>query len=385
MFADRTNWNLAENRLTRALARRRAAGGAIIDLSASNPTACGFSVDQAAILRALADPAALCYTPDPHGLPMARAAVCDYYAKIGAPIPTDEILLTTGTSEAYSFIFRTLCDPGDEILIPTPSYPLFDFLADIHDVRLVRYSLLYDHGWQIDFRSFERAIGPRTRAAIVVHPNNPTGHYTKPDEAAELAGMCARRDMALIADEVFYDFSFSERRPKSFAAGPHTLTFVLSGLSKISGLPQMKAAWIVVAGPERAKEDALARLEVIADTYLSMNAPIQCALPSLLALRKDFQRQLMARARENLAELDAQIASHPQCSRLEIEGGWNAIVRVPAVRSDEDAAIDLVDSRDVYVHPGHFYDFPSDGHMVVSLIVPNEAFREGVRRMLSFF
>jgi alanine-synthesizing transaminase len=387
MFADRTNWNLEENRLTRALSRRRTSGHSILDLSASNPTSCGFSFDDAAILRALSDPAALRYTPDPYGLPAARDAVCDYYAQLDAVVSPEQIFLTTGTSEAYSFIFRTLCNPGDEILIPTPSYPLFDFLADIHDVRLVRYSLLYDHGWQIDPYSVERAIGPRTRAAIVVHPNNPTGHYTKAAEAAQFAEICARQGMAIIADEVFYDFSFAseEQRPPSFAADSCALTFVLSGLSKICGLPQMKAGWIVTTGPDNAKEKALARLEVIADTYLSMNAPVQCALPPLLNLRGNFQRQLMERATQNLAELDDQLAAHPNCSRFEVEGGWNAVLRVPAVRSDEETAIDLIESRDVYVHPGHFYDFPGEGYMVVSLIVPSDQFAEGISRVLSFF
>lgn len=385
MFADRTNWNLEENRLTHALARRRASGEAILDLSASNPTACGLSFDERAILRALADPAALCYSPDPHGVPAARAAVRDYYAQLGAAISPEEIYLTTGTSEAYSFIFRALCNPGDEILIPTPSYPLFDFLADIHDVRLVRYSLLYDHGWQIDFYSVERAIGPRTRAAIVVHPNNPTGHYAKTAEAIQFGNICAQHGMALIADEVFYDFAFSAERPPSFAENTGVLTFVLSGISKICGLPQMKAGWIVTDGPRREKAAALARLEVIADTYLSMNAPVQCALPTLLELRHDFQRQLMARTATNLSELDALLASHPRCGRLEIEGGWNAVLRVPAIRPDEDAAIDLLESRGVYVHPGHFYDFANDGHMVVSLIVPSEEFAEGISRVLEFF
>ena len=385
MFADRTNWNLEENRLSRALALRRAGGDSVIDLSASNPTTCGFKFDEAAILRAFADPEALRYVPDPRGMPAARAAVCDYYAGHGVKIFPEEIFLTTGTSEAYSFIFRTLCNPGDEILIATPSYPLFDFLADINDVRLAPYSLLYDHGWQIDFNSLERAIGPRTRAAIVVHPNNPTGHYAKANEAAVLADICARHDMALIADEVFYDFSFREQKPATFAAENRALTFVLSGLSKIAGLPQMKAGWIVTAGPERMKLDALATIEVIADTYLSMNAPVQCALPALLEMRRDFQSQLMERAAKNLATLDAQLVSHPQCSRLEIEGGWNVVLRVPVMRSDEEAAIDLVGSRGVYVHPGHFYDFAGDGHMVVSLIVEPGQFCEGIARALEFF
>src|ERR1700722_9833490 len=199
MFADRTNWDLEENRLTKALAQCRAAGGAILDLSASNPTTCGFTFDEKLILRALADPAAMRYTPDPRGLLCAREAVRDYYAELGARILPDEIFLTTGTSEAYSYLFRMLCNPGDEILIPTPSYPLFDFLAEIHDVRLVRYSLIYDHGWQIDFHGLERAITSRTRAAIVVHPNNPTGHYAEAAEAARLAEICALNEMAVIS------------------------------------------------------------------------------------------------------------------------------------------------------------------------------------------
>jgi len=385
MFADRTNWDLEENRLTRALTQRRAAGCRIIDLSASNPTTCDFAFDDEAILRAFQDPAALRYTPDPRGLPLARAAVADYYAGLGATVKAQEIFLTTGTSEAYSFLFRMLCNPGDEILIPTPSYPLFDFLADIQDVRLVRYPLLYEHGWQIDFHTLERAVTSRTRAAIVVHPNNPTGHYARKADAQRLAGICSQNEMAVIADEVFYDFSFLAERPATFAAEPNAPTFVLSGLSKISGLPQMKAGWIVAGGPEGAKADALARLEVIADTYLSMNAPVQCALPTLLAQREDFQRQVMGRARENLAELDKQLTVHKQCSRLEIEGGWNAVIRVPAVRSDEDAAIDLLESRDVYVHPGHFYDFEGDGHMVASLLVPQREFAEGIGRLLTLF
>jgi aspartate/methionine/tyrosine aminotransferase len=385
MFADRTSWNLEENRLTRALSMRRASGSSIIDLSASNPTTLGFSFDEEAILRAFADRGILRYSPDPHGLFPARAAVADYYAQLGAKVSTEEMFLTTGTSEAYSFLFRMLCNPGDEILIPTPGYPLFDFLADIHDVRLVRYSLLYDHGWQIDFHDLERAIGPRTRAAIVVHPNNPTGHYTKRGEAERLTEICASHGMALIADEVFYDFSFLEQRPSTFAAETEALTFVLSGLSKICGLPQMKAGWIAVGGQRDAKEDALARLEVIADTYLSMNAPVQCALPALLDLRHTFQRQVMTRAKDNLAELDKRLASRPQCSRLQIEGGWNTILRVPAIRPDEDAAVDLLESRDVYVHPGHFYDFPGDGHIIVSLMAGEEEFSEGIGRVLEFF
>jgi alanine-synthesizing transaminase len=385
MFADRTNWNLNPNRLSEALARHRATGRPFLDLSASNPTECGFDYDRPAILRALSNAAALDYKPDPKGLEIARRAVAAYYAARGSEIPIEDILLTTSTSEAYSFVFRTLCNPGDELLIPTPSYPLFDFLAAIQDVKLVRYPLIYDHGWQIDFHALEQVITSRARGVIVVHPNNPTGHFCKPQDLAKLNDLCSARRMALIADEVFSDFVLTGEQPVCFAANSGALTFTMSGLSKISGLPQMKTAWLITTGPEHLRKQAMARLEVIADTYLSMNAPVQLAIPVFLELRHGFQKQLMARAHKNLAELDRQLAAQKCCSRLQVEGGWNAVVRVPATRSDEDLAIELLATKDVYVHPGHFYDFPSDGYLIVSLITPEQEFAEGTRRLLSVF
>ncbi len=383
MFADRTNWNLDTNRLSEALRRHRASGKALLDLSASNPTECGFNYDREAILEALASPAALTYQPDPKGLETARRAVCAYYADRGNAVRVEDIFLTTSTSEAYSFVFRTVCNPGDELLIPEPSYPLFGFLADIQDVRLTSYSLVYDYGWQIDFPALEQAITPRTRGVIVVHPNNPTGHFTRSEEVTRLNEICSGRQMALIADEVFLDFALTDKQPASFAANAGTLTFTMSGLSKISGLPQMKAAWLITSGPEPWKTQALARLEVIADTYLSMNAPVQLATPVFLEQRHGFQKQLMARVRKNLAEVDRQLASQKSCSRLKVEGGWYAVLRVPVMQPDEDLAIELLTSKGVYVHPGHFYDFPSDGYLIVSLITPEPEFAEGVRRLLS--
>ncbi len=385
MFADRTNWNLETNRLSEALARHRAAGKPLLDLSVSNPTKCGFEYEKEAILQALSNPAALSYEPNSRGLETARRAVEGYYAERGADVALEDILLTTSTSEAYSFVFRTLCNPGDELLIPAPSYPLFDFLADIQDVKLVRYPLVYDYGWQIDFHALERAITPRTRGVIAVHPNNPTGHFTKKEEAARLNEICSAREMAIIADEVFLDFAIEEPRPASFAANTGALTFTMSGLSKISGLPQMKMAWLVTSGPGKLKQQALARLEVIADTYLSMNAPVQLATPAFLEQRQGFQKQLMARVRTNLAELDRQMAGQSLCSRLRVEGGWYAALRVPARRSDEDLAIELLETKDVYVHPGHFYDFPADGYLIVSLMTPEQDFSEGMKRLLRAF
>jgi alanine-synthesizing transaminase len=384
MFAKRTNWNLETNRLSAALAEHRAAGKPLIDLTVSNPTECGFQYDEGAILGALGNPAALKYEPNPRGLDVARSAVARYYAERDAVVSNDDIFLTTSTSEAYSYVFRTLCDPGDELLIPEPSYPLFEFLADIQDVRLARYPLVYDYGWQIDFHAMEQAITPRTRGVILVHPNNPTGHFTKPDEMRKLNEICAARKLAIIADEVFLDFALKEKQTTTFAANSEALTFTMSGLSKICGLPQMKAAWLIVSGPSAWKAAALARLEVIADTYLSMSAPIQWAMPALFGQRHTFQKQLMARVRENLSELDQQLAGQKSCGRLEVEGGWNAVLRVPATRSDEDLALGLLATKSVYVHPGHFYDFPAEGYLVLSLITPRQAFQEGLRSLIRY-
>lgn len=403
MFADRTNWNLTPNRLSEALAEHLAAGKRLYDLSASNPTEGGFEYDSESVLQALGNETALTYVPDPKGLQRARQAVAEYYAGRGDEVSVEDIILTTSTSEAYSFVFRTLCNPGDELLVPAPSYPLFGFLADIHDIRLVKYPLLYDYGWQIDFPALEQAITPRTRGAIVVNPNNPTGHFVKPEDLATLNEICSARDMALVADEVFLDFAYGDantrrevvknsrprgaagRKPGSLAVNAGALTFTMSGLSKIAGLPQMKAAWLVASGPEELKTKALERLEVIADTYLSMNAPVQLALPELLQQRHGFQKQVTARVRRNVAELDRQLSQKKSCSRLEIEGGWYAVLRVPATRSDDDLAVELLTSKGIYVHPGHFYDFSTDGYLIVSLIMQEREFSEGIRRLLSMF
>jgi alanine-synthesizing transaminase len=385
MFADRTNWNLAANRLSEALARHRSSGTPLIDLTTSNPTQCGFAYDGAAILKALSDPAVQVYEPEPKGLFSARQAIAGYYSATDSSVAISDIFLTTSTSEAYSFVFRLLCNPGDEILIPSPSYPLFDLLADIQDVRLVRYPLIYDHGWQIDFHALESVLTSRTRGIIVVHPNNPTGHFTTPAEVAKLNQICSARGLALIADEVFLDYSLSEDSALSFAAISSVLTFTMSGLSKISGLPQMKVAWLITSGPPQIKTEALDRLEVIGDTYLSMNMPTQVATPALLRQREGFQTQLMARLRSNLAELDRQLATQKECNRLKVEGGWYAIIRVPATRPDEELAIDVLATKDVFVHPGHFFDFAAEGYLVVSLITAERDFEEGIKRLLSYF
>src|SRR5271157_1337692 len=390
LFARRTSWNLSPNRYTSALDAHRRAGREVFDLTASNPTTIGLRYREEELLAALSSREALIYEPEPKGLLSARAAIAAYYAERGSCVSFDDLILTTSTSEAYSFVFRLLCDPGDALLAPTPSYPLFDFLADLQDVKLVPYELVYDHGWQIDFHSLHaaiertRAAGEICRAVLVVHPNNPTGSYVRPREAEELNRICADNEMAIIADEVFLDYSLGTEPPPTFSSNCDALTFTLSGLSKISGLPQMKVAWIVVGGPETLKAAALPRLEVISDTYLSMNAPVQWAVPTMLDERHGIRRQLMYRIRGNLAELDSQLAAQKLSHRLEIEGGWYGVLRVPVNGSDEDLAIALLRGTGVLVQPGHFYDFPAEGYLVLSLITEPQIFQNGISRMLQF-
>jgi len=427
-FSDRTDWKLAQNRFTVALEEVRASGVKILDLTVSNPTRVGLQYDERAILRALASPRALDYDPQAKGLLAAREAVSGYYrdrsgcggsdvadnvATHGIEVDPERIVLTTSTSEGYSFVFRLLCNAGDELLVPKPSYPLFEFLADLQDVRLIPYPLIYDHGWQMDFPSLERVVTERTRGVVVVHPNNPTGSFVSAGEREMLNSFCRERGLAVIADEVFLDYGLEDfgdgprsnsrslhapldrhspaqwlgRDDKafgSFAGNQDVLTFTLSGLSKVAALPQMKVAWVVTSGPRELVAAAMGRLEVIADTYLSMNAPVQWAVPALLEQRKDIQRQLMERVHANLAELDRQLAGQKSCERLSVEGGWYAVLRVPVTRSDEELAIELVREKAVVVHPGHFYDFSSDGYLVLSLITSEGEFGEGIERVLGY-
>jgi aspartate/methionine/tyrosine aminotransferase len=383
MFSQRTNWRLSPNALSRAIDEARASGERILDLAVSNPTEAGIRPNAEVVLAALANPEAMHYDPQPRGLLGARQSVCRYYRESHeADLDPERLVLTTSTSEAYSYVFRLLCNPGDEILVPKPSYPLFEFLADLADVKLVPYPLFYDHGWQIDLDALYKAATVRSRAMILVHPNNPTGSFVSAAETAALNAFCRDRDLALIVDEVFLDYSHDGAAQRSFVANADALTFTLSGISKISALPQMKLAWVATSGPDEIVAEAGARLEIIADTFLSLNAPVQLAAPGLLDQRKKIQPILLDRLRVNLAELDLQLAGHPSCARLMVEGGWYVVLRVPALESDEELAIRLLREASVSVHPGHFYDFPNDGHLVLSLITEPADFREGVARML---
>ena len=380
-FSQRTNWNTEESELARAHRLRQQAGLPIADLTESNPTRCGFTYPRD-LLDALADPRALVYDPQPRGILHAREAICKYYADHSATLDPSQIVLTTSTSEAYSYLFRLLSDPGGEILAVQPGYPLFDFLTDLDDVRLKAAPLVYDDGWQIDVEGIRRTITPESRAVVIVHPNNPTGHFTKPWEAEELAKICREFDLSLIVDEVFLDYSLGEET-HSFAAGIEGIpVFVVSGLSKISGLPQMKAAWIAATGPEQTQ--ALERLEVIADTFLSLNAPVQWALPAWLENRAVIQDQIRNRVAANLAALDAKLATLPAVQRLVIEGGWYAVLRIPALAPDEQTVLALLE-RGVWLHPGYFFGMPESGWLVVSLLGNDANFSSSIVTLINYF
>jgi alanine-synthesizing transaminase len=385
MFSRRTDWILTPNRLTEVQRELSSAGREVLDLTVSNPVRAGLRYDADAILNSLKNPKAMDYDPQPKGLHSARQAVAAYYREQHqALVDPESLVLTTSTSEGYSYVFRLLCNPDDEILVPKPSYPLFEFLADLQDVKLAPYPLLYDHGWQIDFPSLSRTVTPRTRAVVVVHPNNPTGSYVSSGERTQLNSFCREHGLVLIVDEVFLDYPRDGVTRPSFVVNPDVLTFTLSGLSKISGLPQMKLAWIATSGPAPAAIAAMDRLEVIADTYLSMNAPIQLAATVLLEQRKNIQPILIDRLRVNLAQLDDQLKGQKSTQRLQVDGGWYAVLRVPVTRTDENLAIALLHQASVLVHPGHFYDFPNDGYLIVSLLTRPEEFCEGISQILQF-
>jgi alanine-synthesizing transaminase len=383
MFSKRTDWKLTPNQFTVVQREMQSAGANLLDLTASNPTRVGIPYDKEGILSALARPESLDYAPQAKGLLAARQSIVDYYRRQhdAYEVNAENIVLTTSTSEGYSYLFRLLCNPGDEILVPKPSYPLFEFLADLEDVKLVSYPLVYDHGWQTDFHSIYKAVSHRSRAVVAVHPNNPTGSYVQNGEVQSLSNLCREYNLALIVDEVFLDYPHDGASRKSFVSSRDILTFTLSGLSKVSGLPQMKVAWVVVSGTGEQVAGAVTRLEVIADTFLSLNAPVQWALPELLQQRRNVQPVLLDRLRTNLETLDLQLAKQSLIQRLQLEGGWYVILRLPVTRSDEELAIDIMRRCSVVVHPGHFYDFPVDGYLVVSLITPNHDFWEGIRRI----
>lgn len=382
MFSSRFRWNLHPNRLTLAVEARRRAGAEILNLTESNPTRAGFDYSPE-ITRALAADDALIYDPAPAGSAVAREAVAAYYGARGVAAPPHRMLLTASTSEAYAYLFKLLADPGDHVLVPRPSYPLFEFLAIMESVEARPYRLAYDGGWSIDFDALAAALGPRTRAVVLVNPNNPTGSFVTRSELERLAELCAPRGIALISDEVFSDYAFapSAARVDTLIGFEGCLSFSLSGLSKVVGLPQMKLGWIVVNGPEAQTREALEKLEWIADTFLSVGAPVQCAAAKLLSAGEQVRRQIRERTAGNLSFAREALAGSAG-EVLAVEGGWSIVVRVPRIRSEEEWALELL-ARGVLVQPGFFYDFETEAFLVVSLLAAPEAFREGMVRLIA--
>jgi alanine-synthesizing transaminase len=381
MFSSRVPANLEPNRLTGAVRRVRAAGPALIDLTLTNPTMAGIHYP-ASVLDSLADPAALQYEPSPLGLPDARAAVARDYGRHGVNVAPDRVVLTASTSDAYSVLFKLLCAPaGDAVMLPVPSYPLFDHLTRLDGVRSIPYRLEYHGRWAIDFETLDQGWTDAVRAVLAVSPNNPTGSLLTGAERAALAERCAARDAALIVDEVFADYPLSTREP-SHPDRSVCLTFHLGGLSKSAGLPQVKLGWMLVEGPEALARGALDRLELICDTYLSVSTPVQLAAPSLIAAGAAVRAGILDRIRNNDHELRTLAAAYPCIHVLPCEAGWSAVLRVPSTRTEEDLVIELLERDGVLVHPGFFFDFAHESFLVVSLLPERAAFVEGVRRVL---
>jgi aspartate/methionine/tyrosine aminotransferase len=386
VFSSRLPDNVATNRLTETVRARRARGQPVIDLTESNPTAAGFDYP-ADLLAPLADARGLRYAPSPLGLIDARRAVAADYARQGLAVPAERIALTASTSDGYSLLFKLLADAGDDVLVPRPSYPLFDHLTRLDLVAPRCYDLDVHGAWAIDFVSVEQALTARTRAVLVVSPNNPTGSFVSAAELDRLAAICAPRGIAMIADEVFADYELEPGAAARAGRGVSrrdVLTFSLGGLSKSIGLPQVKLGWIAVGGPDRVAADALERLELICDTYLAVSTPVQLAAGELLARGGAIRSQISTRIRANYRTLQRMIADAPSCRLLPAAGGWYAVMQVPSLESEEDLVVRLL-TDGVLTHPGYFFDFPRESYLIVSLLPPEEPFADGVSRVLRHF
>jgi len=382
MFSSRLPSALTENALTHAHARLRTAGTSIVDLTETNPTRVGLHYP-ADVHAMLASPTALSYTPEALGTSTAREAVAREYARQGLTIPVDRIVLTASTSEAYSLLFKLLCDGGDEVLIPQPSYPLFELLSRLDLVTTVPYALHMHGGWSLDRASIEHALSSRTRAVLVVSPNNPTGSVLSADDAVWLDGVCAARGIAIIADEVFLDYALRGSRLHAVAErATRALTFSLGGLSKSAGLPQMKLGWMAVSGPDALVQSALNRLELISDTYLSVATPVQVAAASLIKAGAAVREQIHARVMANLAECRSHVARRGDVTMLEPEAGWCVVLQMPATESEEALVLRLLEREHVLVHPGYFFDFSREAFLVLSLLPEPDVFRDGLARVL---
>ena len=356
--------------------RLRQEGRSWLDLTGSNPTRAGFEYPDLEILAALGDPGVLAYQPDARGSAATRTAIAAYH---GHGLEADDLLLTASTSEAYGYLFKLLCDPGDEVLVPSPSYPLFHWLAALEGVEARTVPAIPFEGWSLDLEGLAAACTPRTRAVVVVNPNNPTGHFLALEEWRGLLALCSQRGLALLVDEVFSDYAL-EARPGRLATAmaeqaPDCPLFVLSGLSKVAALPQIKLGWIAARGAQA--KALLEPLAFLADQYLSVSASAQAAGPALLALAPGIRAGILDRMRTNLAALDRLLLEHPHLGRLPVEGGWSVLLRRPALGSGEDCVLELLRAG-VLVHPGHFFDLPGEGYLVLSLLPPPERFLEGI-------
>ena len=385
MFSSRVPRQLQVNAFSKALTATRAARRELIDLTLSNPTRAGITYP-AGLFAALSNPEVANYRPEPFGMRSAREAVAGDYARRQVATTWERIVLTASTSEAYSVLFKLLCAPeGDQVLVPAPSYPLFDHLSALDGVSAFQYALHYDGRWWIDFDTLDAAWTPRTRAVLAVSPNNPTGSIVSAEEHRALAGLCASRDAALIVDEVFADYLLSPAAnpgPAETSDAPACLSFRLGGLSKSAALPQLKLGWIAVDGPARLVGEALERLELICDTYLSVSTPVQVAAPDLISGGAGPRAEVLQRVRDNYRTLGELASRYPSVDVLNTDGGWSAVIRVAARASEEEITLDLLERAGVVVYPGFFFDFPREAFLVVSLLPEPAQFQEGVRRVL---
>ena len=383
MISSRLPKSLAPNALSRALEAKRTSGASILDLTATNPTAAGFTYPKE-LLDALSNQRALEYDPLPLGLWSARAAVASDFRRRGHVISADRVALTSSTSEAYAMLFKLLCDAGDAVLVPQPSYPLFEHLTQLESVTAVPYLLEYHGAWRIDVDSIARAATDRVRAILIVSPNNPTGSFLHRDDLDAVSNLAGARGWAIIGDEVFADYPLdASPAAANVLAGADVLSFSLGGLSKSAGLPQLKLGWIGVAGPSSKVDEALAAYEMIADTYLSVSTPVQIAAADLIEQGAAIRAQILARVRRNLESLRTLAAAHPAAVVLPVEGGWSAVIKVPQLRSEEKLVLDLLDKDDVLVHPGYFFDFAREAFVIVSLLVDPAVFDRAIARVLT--
>jgi alanine-synthesizing transaminase len=381
-YSERLPWSLSSNAFTRLVEEKRRAGVRLIDLAASDPTQAFSDYPHSAISRAYGNIKDFTYRADPAGQQQARVAVARYYERRDVWISPDQLLLTASTSEAYSVLFKLFCNPGDEILAPLPSYPLFEYLASLESVRLVPYRVRYDGSWFIDFADLRRQVSSRTRLVITVNPNNPTGSFLKKSEAEILLEVAQERRLPIISDEVFMDYSSSTGLEclKTLTGSDSVLSFSLGGLSKAAGMPQMKLAWVVLNGPEHDRLVARHRLELILDSYLSVGTPVQYALGELLEIGEGIQQEIRVRIAQNVRALKTLLENSP-ARALETEGGWSAIIQLPRTLSEEEWITRLVEEQSVVVQPGYFFDIPGEAYVVVSLITPSDEFFEGIGRI----